>query len=93
MAVTILNWIIWKQAPSSLCVCLHKEGFAFHSVEKNHLDKMRQNMSPEMSWVISLALRKPRADSRILGPLYTPSHFPCTIIFDISGPPIFYTRV
>lgn len=69
MAITILNWIIWKQAPNSLYMFLHKEGFASYSVEKNHSNKRRQNMSPEMSWVISLALRKPWADSTILGPL------------------------
>lgn len=69
MVITILNWITWKQAPNSLCVCPYKEGFAFRSVEKNQLAKRRQNTSPEMPWVISLALRKPRADSTILGPL------------------------
>lgn len=92
MAITILNWIIWKLAPNSLCVCLHKEEIAVHSVEKNHLDKRRQNMSPEMSWVMSLALRKPRADSSILVSLQTPSQFFCFIL-DTPGLPILHTCV
>lgn len=49
-------------------------------------------MSPEMSWVISLALRKPRADCSILVSLQTPSHFSCFIL-DISGLPILHTCV